>query len=176
MKRGGSVLTCNNLIRWWGGVGVVMCCLDLMTISMITIDPNKSTSSQMDSHSLTHSLTLNTSEKKPEPIFSRLKSSRRARLDTALRRARYEDGLVRLVPWTLCSGGSASPRSSSSSGSRLSACVSISDAAGGEERWGGGVGGAGGGGGEGGGSGKTRNVRRSCKCRPASVDGAPCPL
>lgn len=118
------------------------------------------------------SLTLNTSEKKPEPIFSRLKSSRRARLDTALRRARYEDGLVRLVPWTLCSGGSGSPRSSSSSGSRLSACVSIADAAGGEQGWGGG----GGGGGEGGGNGRTWNVRRSCKSSRASVDCAPCPL
>lgn len=140
---------------------------------MIIIHPSKSTPSQTDSCPL--SLTLNTSEKKPEPIFSRLKSSRRARLDTALRRARYEDGLVRLVPWTLCSGGSASPRSSSSSDSRLSACVSIADAAGGEQSWGGEGGGAGGGG-KGGGSGRTRNVRRSCKSSPASVDGAPCPL
>lgn len=32
--------------------------------------------------------TLNTSEKKPEPIFSQIKSSIRARLDTALRSAR----------------------------------------------------------------------------------------
>lgn len=76
-------------------------------------------------------LTLNTSEKNPAPIFSRLKSSMRARLDTALRRARYEDGLIRLVPWTLCMGGSASP-SCSCSGSTLSVSISISDAPGGE--------------------------------------------
>lgn len=60
-------------------------------------------------------LTLNTSEKKPAPIFSRLKSSRRARLETALRRARYDDGRIRLGPWTLCRGGSASLACSGSS-------------------------------------------------------------
>ena len=84
------------------------------------------------------SLTLNTSEKNPAPIFSQLKSSRRARLDTALRRARYEDGLIRLVPWTLCMGGSASP---SCSGSTLSSSIFISDAPG---LGGGGRGGGGG--------------------------------
>lgn len=40
-------------------------------------------------------LTLNTSEKKPEPIFSQQKSSILAKLDTALRSARQEDGRTR---------------------------------------------------------------------------------
>lgn len=38
------------------------------------------------------SLTLNTSEKKPEPIFSQVKSSKRVSLEKALIRARYEEG------------------------------------------------------------------------------------
>lgn len=51
-------------------------------------------------------LTLKTSEKKPEPTFSQKKSSIRARLDTALRRARYDEGRMRFGPWSPCSGGS----------------------------------------------------------------------
>lgn len=42
---------------------------------------------------------MKTSEKKPEPIFSQKKSSMRARLDTALLRALYEDGRMRLGAW-----------------------------------------------------------------------------
>lgn len=62
---------------------------------------------ELDSH------TLKTSEKKPEPIFSQKKSSIRARLDTALLRARYEEGRIRLGAWMLWSGGSSSPSSGS---------------------------------------------------------------
>lgn len=43
-------------------------------------------------------VTLNTSEKNPEPIFSQKKSSIRARLDTALRSALYDEGRIRLGP------------------------------------------------------------------------------
>ena len=57
---------------------------------------------------------MNTSEKNPAPIFSQVKSSIRARLDTALRRARYEEGRTRFGPWTLWMGGSAPSRSESS--------------------------------------------------------------
>lgn len=58
-------------------------------------------------------LTLKTSEKKPEPIFSQKKSSIRARLDTALRSARYDDGRIRFGPWTPWTGGSAASGSGS---------------------------------------------------------------
>lgn len=46
------------------------------------------------------SLTLNTSEKKPDPIFSQVKSSKRVSLEKALIRARYEEGQI-LPTWVM---------------------------------------------------------------------------
>lgn len=73
------------------------------------MDTDKLTEFNILMNQETRSHTLKTSEKKPEPIFSQKKSSMRARLDTALLRARYEEGRIRLGAWILWSGGSSGP-------------------------------------------------------------------
>eukprot|EP00069_Balaena_mysticetus_P011599 bmy_07229T0 len=58
------------------------------------------------------SLTLNTSEKKPDPIFSQVKSSKRVSLEKALIRARYEEGQT-LPTWVMLPSPPPPPSKSS---------------------------------------------------------------
>lgn len=56
---------------------------------LLYIDTGNAARGICEKHKQYHDIfTLNTSEKKPEPIFSQIKSSIRARLDTAFRSAR----------------------------------------------------------------------------------------